>query len=1620
MSGPANGWAPAWPAGEHSSFEAALAAGGEVRSAAIGAGPSLPRKDLSRLYPSTMQDAVAVVHARLEENKKKAAASKQKSKSKSGAEQPTSDSHFPGARPGAGDPSAFWLYIEDYFRDFTQDDLRMLLPLIRDPRDDAAFRVPPCGRRVEDEQQARKQAAAKAAVEAAKAAAAAVAASEWEGGRGGSAAGGHDGSPDAERRSSRLVSRHSREEEQRRQLELEAQALAAASAAEQAEAAAAVAAARAMAEVPTTASGAAAKQLLDVLPEQRLALLLDQLHVLQQATGRAALDASDDPAAAAALARLAGAASSNGSTSELDSEARQHLTAWLRGKLAELAGQLGCAHSALPPWAGRTPPGREAAAAAAEGDDAAAGSKKAATAAAAQQQQQQGTLAVRADHPAAQVPFAAYTHPYTELMLAQRVPPHVVAMGTELPAPEALPGLPRQATMAPGEMNAAAAAAGGACEGGDAAAAGEVATPGASLMAAAATPGPLGLLSEVPSVANLSSLCEAPQAGAADDDAAAPGPADTADAAALASPAGGAPLDGAAAPDADGTPADGGAVGEGGGAPGSGAAAGRTGGRARAVSDYALLAGKKSSTRTAPPKKAVRATARQEAELAAQHPVAHAVAAMVAAAEPERSAGEQWAITVAPLINPPLMAAAPEDEVLAELLALQNELMAQAAANRARLLPALQGVLGELETRAATAERRAAEEEEVKAWIMKMREIKRQQHRQIREQAHAEAMAAKKQTIMASPRPVLGRARGSHATLDTAAAAASGDEREGSPQLEFALRPDELYDVLAQRDPDQEAFCAVCGDGTSEPPNQIVFCERCDVAVHQNCYGIAVVPEGEWLCEPCKQYEEVMKAQGMPQGELRPVAWQQANPDTRRPLEGGGRSVKCALCPIKYGAFKRAEDGHRWVHSACALWLPEPYLSFRELPSGARQEFVGGVDKVKGVGTRCAICGLADGAVMSCQQPGGCATAFHVLCARNIGLYLTIRPDPSRKTGQVQYRGYCALHSAAQQARDEKVWQERMERAAAVQQKESKVKQAKQAERDRALLAQHEAERKSMAVLRVNIEQCRLIADIIQRRERKKKQLLVLQQQQWPALQADPVHGLEILEKGRRLQAERAEQHAAAAASVAGLGPGLAPAASTAAAQLGAEAAPVLPAFNFQLPPAGLPPLIIPPPPGGAAQQAQQQQQQQQLAGLPALQAGEVSAASLFAQQQQMLAAMPLPQAMPAAPPAFALDMFEQQAQQQHSQQQQAQQQQAQQQQQQQQQARQQQAQQQAAAQAAAAQQQAQQQQLTMQAQQQQLAMHAQQQQFFLMQQQQQQQARQRAQGGVPHLGPFPGIPLGMQPQQLLMHPQQPELPATAAGMLVNAGGNAAAAQVPADVAAAMFSAPSAAMLPQMPLPMGLPGGPAQQQQQQQRQQQQQQRLMVPLQQQGQAFLPVDPAVAAMWQPQPQVPLPAMPLPQHLTVQTGNNTAGTPRGGTPQPESAGGSGRPKRAAAAAAAQPSSHKRRRGGSEEAAPALAAAAAAAAAAGGADSSLAAGRRQRTASAKVRENLLQRERQMTAEEAEALNARLPGSLRYLPVPEVEATLGSPTVIRGRGSAGASGGSGSQRQGKPRGASR
>lgn len=48
-----------------------------------------------------------------------------------------------------------------------------------------------------------------------------------------------------------------------------------------------------------------------------------------------------------------------------------------------------------------------------------------------------------------------------------------------------------------------------------------------------------------------------------------------------------------------------------------------------------------------------------------------------------------------------------------------------------------------------------------------------------------------------------------------------------------------------------DVICDACRDGDSVDGNQIVLCDGCDVAIHQRCYGIGEVPEGDWFCERC-------------------------------------------------------------------------------------------------------------------------------------------------------------------------------------------------------------------------------------------------------------------------------------------------------------------------------------------------------------------------------------------------------------------------------------------------------------------------------------------------------------------------------------------------------------------------------------------------------------------------------------------------------------------------------------------------------------------------------------------------------------------------------------------------
>ena len=54
--------------------------------------------------------------------------------------------------------------------------------------------------------------------------------------------------------------------------------------------------------------------------------------------------------------------------------------------------------------------------------------------------------------------------------------------------------------------------------------------------------------------------------------------------------------------------------------------------------------------------------------------------------------------------------------------------------------------------------------------------------------------------------------------------------------------------------------CHVCWDGVSYADNQILYCEGCDVAVHQECYGVRHVPKGDWFCRVCEGARAKAKA----------------------------------------------------------------------------------------------------------------------------------------------------------------------------------------------------------------------------------------------------------------------------------------------------------------------------------------------------------------------------------------------------------------------------------------------------------------------------------------------------------------------------------------------------------------------------------------------------------------------------------------------------------------------------------------------------------------------------------------------------------------------------------------
>ena len=72
--------------------------------------------------------------------------------------------------------------------------------------------------------------------------------------------------------------------------------------------------------------------------------------------------------------------------------------------------------------------------------------------------------------------------------------------------------------------------------------------------------------------------------------------------------------------------------------------------------------------------------------------------------------------------------------------------------------------------------------------------------------------------------------------------------KEKKIRVKNQMNDADLAIAALEDDDDDDEVCAICLKPDSEPPNEIIFCENCDMAVHQECYNIPVIPEGDWIC----------------------------------------------------------------------------------------------------------------------------------------------------------------------------------------------------------------------------------------------------------------------------------------------------------------------------------------------------------------------------------------------------------------------------------------------------------------------------------------------------------------------------------------------------------------------------------------------------------------------------------------------------------------------------------------------------------------------------------------------------------------------------------------------------
>ncbi|MCD7447927.1 hypothetical protein HAX54_036295 [Datura stramonium] len=168
--------------------------------------------------------------------------------------------------------------------------------------------------------------------------------------------------------------------------------------------------------------------------------------------------------------------------------------------------------------------------------------------------------------------------------------------------------------------------------------------------------------------------------------------------------------------------------------------------------------------------------------------------------------------------------------------------------------------------------------------------------------------------------------------------------------------------------------CAICRWIEDWDFNKIIICSRCQIAVHQECYGAKGVQDfASWVCRACE------------------------SPQVDR---------ECCLCPVKGGALKPSDVDPFWVHVTCAWFRPEIAFVNHE-----KMEPAIGLLAIppKSFHQACSICQQTRGSCIQCCK---CTMPYHTMCAFRAGYYMEMHCSEKNGTQTTNWLSYCASHKA--------------------------------------------------------------------------------------------------------------------------------------------------------------------------------------------------------------------------------------------------------------------------------------------------------------------------------------------------------------------------------------------------------------------------------------------------------------------------------------------------------------------------------------------------------------------------------------------------------------------------------